>query len=173
MNKPSRSLAPRHFSALVSSLLLVSALLGAGCGRDSLIQSSMQVTLDAGDGSATDGSGNVDGGGSDAMRVIKSISIDPPTATLVKGSTRALVVTATYTDNTTGDVTAQAMFSSSSATIASVSTGGVVMALAPGNATITATVGTLTATTAITVSMATVMRLRCCQRWRRRRLERR
>ncbi len=158
MNNLSRSLAPRHLSALLSSLLFVSALLGAGCGRDSLLRSSTAITLDAGngDGSASDGNANTDGGGADAMRMIKSISIDPPMATLVKGSTRPLVVTALYIDGTTGDVTAQSMFSTSAAPIASVSTGGVVMALAPGNATITATLGPLTATAAITVSTATV-----------------
>ncbi len=158
MNILSRSLAPRRSWVLAPSLLLVSALFGAGCGRDSLLRVSTSETLDAGDhdGSASDGKS--DGGGSDAMpMMIRLISIDPPMATLVKGSTRALVVTAIYVDGTSGDVTARSMFSTSAAAIASVSTGGVVAALAPGNTTITATLAGLTATAAITVSTATVM----------------
>ena len=96
MNNLSRSLAPRGLSVLASSVLLVSALFGAGCGRDSLLRVSTPETLDAGD--AGIGDGRTDGGGTDAMGAIRSISIDPPTATLVKGSTRALVVTAVYSD---------------------------------------------------------------------------
>ena len=154
MNNLARSLAPRGLSLLASSLLLVSAFFGAGCGRDSLMRVSIAETVDGGDGGNHDGSG--DGGGSDAMPTIRSISIDPPTATLVKGSMRALVVTAVYTDGTSGDVTARSMFSTSAANIASVSTGGVVSALGPGMAMITATLGGLTATATINVSNATV-----------------
>jgi len=162
MNNLVRSLAPRSLSVFASSLLLLSALLGAGCGRDSLdrIPTSTpdgQAGDGSADGSSTDGGadGRTDGG-SDAMATIRSISIDPPTATLVKGSTRALVVTAVYSDGTSGDVTARSMFSTSAATVASVGTGGLVTAVSAGTATITATLGGLSATAAITVSAATV-----------------
>ena len=147
MNNLARSLAPRGLSLLASSLAAsCRRLFGAGCGRDSLMRVSTAETLDGGDGGSHDGSGDggvTDGGGSDAMPTIRSISIDPPTATLVKGSMRALVVTAVYSDGTTGDVTARSMFSTSAANIASVSTGGVVSALGPGMATITATLARL------------------------------
>src|SRR4029079_6328476 len=89
---------------------------------------------------------------SDAAPVtITSISLDPPTATLVRGSTRALVVTAVYSNGTTGDVTAQATLTTANAGVATVS-GAVVTAVAAGTATITATLGNLTDTSLITVT---------------------
>ncbi len=157
MNNLVRSLAPRGLSLLASSLLLVSVLFGAGCGRDSLDRIG-STPIGGNDGSADGGSpdGTAKDGGGDAMATIRSISIDPPTATLVKGSTRALTVTAVYTDGTTGDVTARSMFSTSAATVATVSTGGVVTAASAGMATITATLAGQSATATITVSAATV-----------------
>jgi uncharacterized protein YjdB len=127
---------------------------GAGCGRDAL---RGVPTLSTGNG----GNGGADGGGAGAgadagsQAAIQSISIDPPTATLIKGSTRMLVVTAVYSDGSTADVTATATWSTSAAAVATAA-GGTVTAVAPGMATITATVGSHTATASITVTAATV-----------------
>jgi len=142
----SRSVSARSswFPARLAGWLALAVLLAAGCGRDSLNRLS------------PDAIGKADGGGGDTSRgMVVSISIDPPTATLVRGSTRALVVTAVYSDGTTGDVTSQATLTSSNAGVATVN-GGVVTAVAAGTATITATLGALTDTSEITVSMATV-----------------
>lgn len=141
------SLPPRLAGGLAVLLLLAS-----GCGRDSLLRpiaDSVGGHPDASGDALTDKA-------SDAAPVtISSISIDPPEATLVGGSTRALVVTAVYSNGTTGDVTQQVTFTTSNTAVATVN-GAVVTAVGGGTATITATLGTLTDTSLITVSNATV-----------------
>jgi hypothetical protein len=115
------------------------ALAGAGCGRDSLIHAGS-------DGSAA---------GDHHPAAVVSISVDPPLATLVKGSSRALVVTAVFSDGTSGDVSAGATWSSGDPAVATV-TAGLVTAVGAGTTGVTATVGTLTATATITVTSSTV-----------------
>jgi uncharacterized protein YjdB len=147
-------LTHRHLRAFVLAGSLFSLVAGAGCGRDSL---RGLPTPSTGNGGSDGGVGGGGGAGADAgtQAAIQSISIDPPAATLVKGSTRMLVVTAVYSDGTTGDVTAMATWSSSAASVATADA-GVVSAVAAGTATITATVGSHTATASITVTAATV-----------------
>ena len=89
-----------------------------------------------------------------------SIAVTPPTATLAKGVTQALVATGTYSDNTTQDLTAVATWTSSDPTIVSVAangTGELATAVAPGMATITATMGAITGTSSVTVTAAALV----------------
>ena len=149
---------------LVAGFALI-GLLASGCGRDSLLRPSPDsigghpdasgdaLADGATDRSASDASS--DGSSDTAPVTITSISIDPPEATLVGGSTRALVVTALYSNGTTGDVTGQVTFTTSNAAVARVN-GALVTAVAVGTATITGTLGALTDTSLITVSGATV-----------------
>jgi hypothetical protein len=143
----------------LAALAVLPMLLGAGCGRDSLGGfGSAPVNLDASaDGLNPDAGRGPDGG----ERTIQSISVDPSVATLVPGSSRALVVTAVYNDGTSAPVTGLAVFTTSDAAIATVGGGaannGVVTAVSPGVATITATVGAFSQTARITVSGATVV----------------
>jgi uncharacterized protein YjdB len=151
-------------TAVLASVLTLPLLFGAGCGRDSLGRIQPDG-IGKSDGSADgpsdripDGAtdGTLDGTGVDVPpAMIQSISIDPSVATLVRGSSRTLVVTATYSDGTTRDVTAMATFNSSNLAFVTVN-GATVTAVAVGTATIRANVGTLAATATITVSMATV-----------------
>ena len=53
-----------------------------------------------------------------------SISVSPPDVTLAPGSTRQFAAAAIYSDGTSRDVTAQSTWSSSSAEVAGVTTGG-------------------------------------------------
>ncbi len=85
-------------------------------------------------------------------RVLTSISVTPQNGTVGAGNTLQLKATATYSDNTTGDVTSSATWSSSATTIATVSNTGLVSGVAKGSATITATSGTVSGTDAITVT---------------------
>ena len=90
---------------------------------------------------------------------ITKIDITPVQPILQQGTSRAFQATATYADGTTGDVTSQAAWTTSDASIATVTssgTGVVVRALAAGTATITATVGTSKGTTAVTVTTPTL-----------------
>jgi trimeric autotransporter adhesin len=88
------------------------------------------------------------------------IDVTPTQPIMQQGTSRAFQATATYSDGTTGDVTAQATWSSSSpsnATVTASTTGVVVKAVAAGSATITATVGTLKGSTTVTVTAPTLL----------------
>jgi uncharacterized protein YjdB len=107
-------------------------------------------------GHALGGSGQGgDAGLPDGGAKLLSIGVTPPLATAVVGTKAVLVATAVYSDGTSTDVTAQAAWTSSAPSIATVAA-GVVAALAPGSATITAAFQGLTATASITVPNASI-----------------
>lgn len=83
---------------------------------------------------------------------VSSIAVTPTTKTLAAAATQQLVVTATWSDSSTSTVTSLASYVSSDAAKATVSSGGLITAVATGSATITATYATKTATCAVTVS---------------------
>ncbi len=86
---------------------------------------------------------------------LTAIAVTPPTATVAVGSTALFTATGTFSDGTTADVTATAAWTSSAPGTARV-TAGRVTALAPGLATVTASVGTLSGTAAVTVPRAPI-----------------
>ncbi|MGI5862649.1 MAG: beta strand repeat-containing protein [Myxococcales bacterium] len=94
---------------------------------------------------------------------IDVITIEPAAVVLAKGTETLLVATATYTDGSTLVVTEQAAWSSSANDIASVTTTGsprgLLRAVAPGQATITAALGGKTGTAQVTVTPATLTHL--------------
>jgi Bacterial Ig-like domain (group 2) len=108
------------------SLAVVSILIMAGCGG---------------------GAGN---NSSSSSPSLTSIALQPDPASVSVGSTVALAATAQYSNGTSSALT-DATWSSSAPTIASVSTVGVVTGLKGGTATITATAGTMSQSTAVTV----------------------
>jgi len=86
-----------------------------------------------------------------------SIQITPSQPTIQQGRPNIpFTATGTYDDNSTGDVTQQATWSSSDISIltvvASGATAGRVTTVAPGQATVTATVGAISGTDAVTVT---------------------
>ena len=90
-----------------------------------------------------------------------SLAVTPEAQSLARGLTRNFVATGTYSDNTTQTLTDSVVWSSSAPTTANVSnaTGskGLVTALAVGNVTITATSGTISDGTTLTVTSASVI----------------
>jgi uncharacterized protein YjdB len=90
---------------------------------------------------------------------LTALVITPPALTLGKGTAAALTVAGTYDDGSTTDETANVTWTSSDNSIATVgngASGGAVAAISPGAATITAQLGAVTATAAVTVTPATV-----------------
>lgn len=83
--------------------------------------------------------------------VLASISVTPATKSLAVAAIGALVATATYSDASTADVTAEASWTTSDATKATVSA-GFVTGIATGTATVTATYQGQTDTCAVTVT---------------------
>ncbi len=83
---------------------------------------------------------------------LKSLQVTPNPVELSPGLTQQLTATGIFEDNTNQNVTAQATWSSSAPNVASVNAStGLVRALAAGEATVTATLGNLTATTNVKV----------------------
>ncbi len=88
-----------------------------------------------------------------------SIAITPANPSLPAGTTQALSATGTYSDASTLDLTTTVVWSSASAGVATVSnaTGarGTVTAVAMGTTNVTATLGSVSGTTVVTVSAPT------------------
>ncbi|MDV8066394.1 Ig-like domain-containing protein [Rhodococcus sp. IEGM 1366] len=91
---------------------------------------------------------NVDTGVTTAIPVVTSVVVTPATTSVAVGATRALTVKSQA--NTT--LTTGVRFSTSDAAIATVNAAGVITGVAAGTVTVTATFGTRTGTTAVTVT---------------------
>jgi trimeric autotransporter adhesin len=89
-----------------------------------------------------------------------SIGVSPANPTLAAGLTAPLFATGVYTDNSTHDLTAAVTWSSSAATVASVrntpGSNGLVAAMSPGSATITATMSSVSGATTLNVTAASL-----------------
>jgi hypothetical protein len=85
---------------------------------------------------------------------LQSITVAPAIASIPKGKTVALTATGTFTDGTTQDLTGQVAWASGSSSVAGISAAGVATGLAPGTATIRATLGGVTGQSVLTVTPA-------------------
>jgi len=86
-----------------------------------------------------------------------SIAVKPEAATIAKQTTQQFTVTGTFSDGSTRNLTNQVTSWTSSATaVATVAPSGLVSGLTPGSATITANVGSVSDSTLLTVSNATL-----------------
>jgi uncharacterized protein YjdB len=72
-----------------------------------------------------------------------SIAVTPTTPSIALGTTQQFVATGTYTDNTTQNLSAQASWSSSNTTVASVNSAGLATSAAIGRTNIAASVGSI------------------------------
>lgn len=87
---------------------------------------------------------------------LSSIAITPGTVAIPVQVQQQLKAVGTYSNSSTKNLTATATWSSSNPSVATVSSGGLVTALAPGSATISARSGTITGSASITVTAATL-----------------
>lgn len=86
--------------------------------------------------------------------VLVDIEITPPAPNLANGRTLQLVATGVFSDNSTQNVTTQVTWSSSTGTVASIGSTGIVSAAGVGTTTITAAGGLVTGTLVVTVTAA-------------------
>jgi len=86
---------------------------------------------------------------------LESIAASPESVSLDVDETQQLTVTATYSDASTADVTAEASYESSDTSVATVSTGGLITGVAEGSATVTVsyTEDEITKTTTVPVTV--------------------
>jgi trimeric autotransporter adhesin len=87
---------------------------------------------------------------------IVSISLSPASAMILPNATQQFTATATFGNNTTGNVSSQVTWTSSAPSIATISSTGLATAVAVGTSTITATSGTVNGTASLTVSSNTI-----------------
>jgi uncharacterized protein YjdB len=91
------------------------------------------------------------GGGGGSSPSLVSIAVTPANADLLLGSLQQFTATGTYSDNSTQDITATVTWSSSDTTVASIDGAGLATALSLGATTISATSGSVTGSTTLTV----------------------
>jgi trimeric autotransporter adhesin len=90
-----------------------------------------------------------------------SIAVIPANASIANGTGQQFAATGTYTDNSTQPLTTSVSWSSSDTTVASISnatgSNGLANSAGQGTATITATLGTISGSTGLTVTPATLV----------------
>ena len=85
---------------------------------------------------------------------LTSISVTPTTPSVAVGSTKQMTATGTYDDGKTKNITGSVSWSSDDDSEATVSDGGLVTGVAAGTVSVTATSGTISGSTSVTVTLA-------------------
>ena len=93
--------------------------------------------------------------------VLVSIAVNPTNPSIAPGTTQQFTATGTYSDNTTQDLTTTVMWNSSTAAVAAISSSagsnGLANSVATGSTTITATSGSISGISTLTVTPATLV----------------
>jgi uncharacterized protein YjdB len=88
---------------------------------------------------------------------LASISVTPANPSIAVGSTKQFTATGTYSNGTTSNITTQVAWSSSNTSVATVNvSSGLAAGVAAGNSTITATLGSISGSTTLTVTGTTL-----------------
>jgi hypothetical protein len=82
---------------------------------------------------------------------LTSIAVTPANPAIAAGGTQQFTATGTYSDNSTQNLTTQASWSSSKTTVSTINSSGLASGVAGGSAIITATLGTISGSTTLTV----------------------
>lgn len=88
--------------------------------------------------------------------ILTGIALSPSSPSVPLGATQQFTATGTFSDGTTRDVTTTVNWSSSQASVATVTASGMLTAIAQGTATITATSGVVSTNVSVTVNAATL-----------------
>jgi hypothetical protein len=87
---------------------------------------------------------------------ITALQVLPANSSFAPGVTQQYTATATYGDNSTGDVTSSVTWSTTPTNIATITSGGLLTAVTLGNATVQATSGSVIGKTGVSVASQTV-----------------
>jgi uncharacterized protein YjdB len=101
----------------------------------------------------TTGSGGGSGG---SAPVLTAITISPASPSIPVNTTEALSAVGSYSDGSSADLTSRVTWNSASPAIASVTGTGAVTGVTAGSTTITATLGSISQSTSVTVTAATI-----------------
>lgn len=89
--------------------------------------------------------------------VLTSLAIDPANGKLAHLTSQQFHATGTYTDGSTQNLTGKVSWSSSNATVATIASTGLLSALTPGSTTISAILGSISTSTTLEVTDATIV----------------
>lgn len=85
-----------------------------------------------------------------------SIQVNPPNPSIAAGTKQPFTATGTFSDGSKQDLTTSVNWSSSLSSVATIATGGLANAIVAGQATITASAGSVSGSTLLTVTAATL-----------------
>jgi hypothetical protein len=88
---------------------------------------------------------------------LSSIAVTPANPSLTKGKTQQFTATGTFSDGSTQNLTSTAAWSSSTLTVATISTAGLATSVGTGSTTIQASSGSINGSTTLTVTPATLV----------------
>jgi type IV pilus assembly protein PilY1 len=91
------------------------------------------------------------GFGTGPQPTLVSIAVTPPNQTITQGQTEEYTATGTYTDGSMQNLTTQVSWSSSDTSVATIGSQGLASSLATGSSGITATLGSISGSTGLTV----------------------
>lgn len=126
----------------------------------SITVSGLATALNLGMATISATSGAVNGTGSLTVNAsnLSSLTITPGSATIAASTSQQFSAIGTFNDGSTHNLTAQAAWTSSDSTVATIgSANGVAKGVTPGTVTISATLGTFTASSTLNVSNATIV----------------
>jgi hypothetical protein len=92
-----------------------------------------------------------------SVATLNSIQVTPPNPTTALGTNRQFTATGTYSDNSTQDLTASAVWASGTPTVATIAAGGLASAVGLGSTSISATVGAVSGSSTLTVTAAVLV----------------
>ena len=92
-----------------------------------------------------------------AAPVLVSIAVTPGNASIAAGNTQLLTATGIYSDGSTQNLTSTAAWSSSAPSVATITPGGLATAVKTGQSSISATLGSITGSTTLTVTAAVLV----------------
>jgi uncharacterized protein YjdB len=119
----------------------------ANCVRSIVLSLSLPLLIAVG---GCGGTSNSSGTGP-TSKTLKSITASPAQASISVGATEQFTATATYSDGSTGDITQAATWTDSNSKIATITSSGIATAVAPGSATITASMEGMSGSATLTV----------------------
>ena len=85
---------------------------------------------------------------------LTTVTVTPATPSVVAGSTLQMTATGSYDDGSTKNITGTATWTTSDASVATVSSAGLLTGVAAGTATITASSGAISGTTTATIQVS-------------------
>ncbi len=88
---------------------------------------------------------------------LESIAVTPANPSIAKGLTQQFTATGTYSDNSTQNITSQVTWASATTSVATITAAGLASAAGTGTSTISATLGSLTGSTVLTVTPAALV----------------